>query len=154
MKKLFTKFKLPELHKNAAKVIKIQIKYLRRDWRRQNHKIIQLPYYYVKFYPADDWLDFEAGPEQMALQELLMNEEDIRMLNNDFNYKNYGCFYEQLEKVEGESNLKEAKEERGFEKIISENNILNQMWNRVHLDPTITANYEQWLEDEVWTYFD
>jgi hypothetical protein len=40
MKKLFSKFKLADLHKNAAKVIKIQIKYLRRDWRRSNPKII------------------------------------------------------------------------------------------------------------------
>lgn len=63
MKKLFTKFKFPELHKNAAKVIKIQIKYCRRDWRRNNHKIIQIPYYYVKFPAGDDWLDFESSPE-------------------------------------------------------------------------------------------
>ena len=40
VKKLYAKFKLPELQKNAAKVIKIQIKYLKRDWRRTNHKII------------------------------------------------------------------------------------------------------------------
>ena len=61
MKKLFAKFKMRELHKNAAKVIKIQIKYLRRDWRKQeqNQKIISIPYQYVKFAPGDDWLDFE-----------------------------------------------------------------------------------------------
>ena len=61
MKKLFMKFKLPELRKNAAKVIKIQIKYLRRDWRRNNEKIISIPYQYVKFHFADDWLDFEGS---------------------------------------------------------------------------------------------
>jgi hypothetical protein len=65
MKKLFAKFKMPELFKNAAKVIKIQIKYLRRDWRKQeqNQKIISIPYQYVKFLPGDDWLDFESSPE-------------------------------------------------------------------------------------------
>lgn len=69
MKKLFTKFKLPELHKNAAKVIKIQIKYCRKDWRRNNPKIMQFPYYHVKFEQGDDWMDFESSAEQMALQE-------------------------------------------------------------------------------------
>lgn len=67
MKKLFSRFKLASLQKNAAKVIKIQIKYLRRDWRRNNAKIIQIPYYFVKFAPGDDWMDFESSPEQMQL---------------------------------------------------------------------------------------
>ena len=78
------------MQKNAAKIIKIQIKYLRRDWRRNNAKIIQIPYYFVKFEPGDDWMEFESSPEQMQLQEQLMNEEEIRMLNSDFNYKHYG----------------------------------------------------------------
>ena len=71
MKKLITKFKMPELYKNAAKVIKIQIKYLRKDWRKQeqNQKIISIPYQYVKFAPNDDWLDFESSPEQTTLHE-------------------------------------------------------------------------------------
>lgn len=93
----------------------------------------------------------------MALQELLMNEEDIRMLNNDFNYKNYGFYYEQLEKEKVKDDEAEPQHKAansGFEKLISENNILNQMWNRVQLEPVMTQNYEQWLEDEVWTYFD
>ena len=93
----------------------------------------------------------------MALQELLMNEEDIRMLNNDFNYKNYGFYYEQLEKEKVKDDEAEPQNKAassGFEKLISENNILNQMWNRVQLEPVMTQNYEQWLEDEVWTYFD
>jgi len=28
------------------------------------------------------------------------------------------------------------------------------MWNKVEVDPAFYENYEQWLEDEVWTYFD
>lgn len=83
-----------------------------------------------------------------------MNEEDIRMLNSDFNYKHYGCFYEQLEKDKKEPDKQEAGKEnennkaepaskdqlrvQGFEKLVSENNILNQMWNRVQLDPALT----------------
>ena len=45
----------------------------------------------------DDWLIFEDSPEDLAQQALLMNEDDIRGLNCDFNYNNYGVFYEKLE---------------------------------------------------------
>jgi len=38
--------------------------------------------------------------------------------------------------------------------MISENNLYNQMWNRVKLDEEWTKNHEEWLEEEVWTYFD
>jgi len=89
-------------------------------------------------------MEFESSPEQIQIQEQLMNEEEIRMLNSDFNYKHYGQFYEALEK----------DPKQNFEMMVSTQNLLSKMWNKVTLDPAITANYEQWLEDEVWTYFD
>jgi hypothetical protein len=98
----------------------------------------------VKLQPGDDWLEFETSPEQVALQELLMGEEEIRVLNSDFNFKHYGQFYEAIEKKEGKRETLMA----------SESNLFNAMWNKVQLDPAVTANYEQWLEEEVWTYFD
>jgi hypothetical protein len=43
-------------------------------------------------------MEFESSPEQIQIQEQLMNEEEIRILNSDFNYKHYGQYYEALEK--------------------------------------------------------
>lgn len=84
-----------------------------------------------------------------------MNEEEIRMLNSDFNYRHYGQFYEAMEKGQADGAKEDDKKAAlPFEKLISANNILTTMWNKVELDPAVTANYEQWLEDEVWTYFD
>ena len=71
------------------------------------------------------------------------------MLNSDFNYKHYGQFYEQIEKKE-----EEKDDRKGVERIVNEHNLLTKMWNKVQLDPAMTENYEQWLEEEVWTYFD
>ena len=31
---------------------------------------------------------------------------------------------------------------------------MSQMWSKVQLDDEFKAKYEDWLEDEVWTYFD
>ena len=34
------------------------------------------------------------------MQTLLMNEDEIRVLNSDFNYKHYGMFYEEMKEEE------------------------------------------------------
>ena len=44
MKRLISKFEEPEARKNAAKIIKIQIKYMNRNWRKNNMKIVSLVY--------------------------------------------------------------------------------------------------------------
>jgi hypothetical protein len=49
---------------------------------------------------------------------------------------------------------KEEEERHGFDSVVSESNILFQMESKVKLEPQFMANYEQWLEDEVWSYFD
>ena len=67
MKKLFTKCKLAQLKKNAAKVIKIQIKYQTRNWRKANEKIVSIPYQYVNFTYSDDWLAIEGSPEDTRI---------------------------------------------------------------------------------------
>jgi hypothetical protein len=35
-----------------------------------------------------------------------------------------------------------------------ESNLLHQMWKKVKLDEQFCQNYEQWLEEEVWGYYD
>lgn len=44
MKKLINKFTRPDLCKNAAKVIKIQIRHISKTWRKDNMKIISSVY--------------------------------------------------------------------------------------------------------------
>ena len=59
MKRLITKFEksnVSDIKKNAAKIIKIQIRYMNRNWRKNNMKIVSLVYQYVKLRNLDDWL--------------------------------------------------------------------------------------------------
>ena len=75
---------------------------------------MSIPYQYCKLTYNDDWLIFEDTPEAEAQQALMMNEDEIRGLNCDFNYHNYNIFYEKLEE---EANAaagkpKENEEER------------------------------------------
>jgi len=44
MKKLINKFTRADLCKNAAKVIKIQIRHISKTWRKDNMKIVSTVY--------------------------------------------------------------------------------------------------------------
>lgn len=66
MRKLITRFKLPQLRKNAAKVIKIQIKLLNKAQRKDNARIVSIPFAYCKLSHKDDWLVLEGSPEDLA----------------------------------------------------------------------------------------
>ena len=56
MRKLFNKFNHLDIQKNAAKVIKIQIRWTNKNWRKANEKIVSIPYQYCKLTYNDDWL--------------------------------------------------------------------------------------------------
>lgn len=43
----------------------------------------------------DDWLQYEGTPEDTLYHRGMMSEDEIRALNSDFNFRNYGHFYEQ-----------------------------------------------------------
>jgi len=58
---------------------------------------VSIPYQYCKLSFNDDWLIFEDSTEDLAQQAIMMNEDEIRGLNCDFNYHNYGVFYERIE---------------------------------------------------------
>jgi len=67
IKKLIARFTLPQLKKNAAKVIKIQIKYMEKRWRKTNMKIVSIPYSYVDLNITDEWLAFDSSPAEEAM---------------------------------------------------------------------------------------
>ena len=136
---------------------------------------MSIPYQYCKLTYSDDWLIFEDSQDDMAQQAIMMNEDDIRGLNCDFNYNNYGVFYERIEEeqnaangIKGDEAGEEGKAKEGedggkistanlvgFQKLISEENLLTKMWQNVEVDyDSFKDNYEDWLEEEVWTYFD
>ena len=63
MKKLINKFERDDLCKNAAKVIKIQVRNISKTWRKDNMKVISSVYQYVKLKKLDDWLGWKKEKE-------------------------------------------------------------------------------------------
>ena len=95
IRKLIQRFKLPELRENAAKVIKIQIKYMDKKWRKNNMRIVSIPYSYCDLKIEDEWLALDSSPQEEAKQKKMLTEDEIRQYNTDFNYKHYTVFYEE-----------------------------------------------------------
>ena len=97
---------------------------------------------------------------------MYLSQDEIRHLNSDFNYKHYGQYYEKLEEDQlhnegdGEHPPAVRHEEpvvipgHGLELSVAEDNLLHQMWKKVTVEESFYNNYEQWLEDEVWGYYD
>lgn len=63
MKKLINKFSRADLCKNAAKVIKIQIRHISKTWRKDNMKSISSVYQHVQLRHLDDWLGWKREKE-------------------------------------------------------------------------------------------
>jgi len=144
MKRIILKFDSVEVKKNAAKLIKIQVKLFNRNWRKQNMRIVSYVYQYVKLRELDDWLNY-VDPN-IPVPQGHLDQDQIRMLNSDFNFKNYSQFYEKLEEENDESSphaspLKSKTESKeppkkridgtypsALEKVVSEQNVFMQMW--------------------------
>ena len=84
MRKLSLNFLLPK--KYATKLIKIQFKYMDDSWLKANVKIVSQVLAYVQDDYWADWLQYDGSPEGTEKEAMLMNEDEIRVLNSDFNY--------------------------------------------------------------------
>ncbi len=72
-------------------------------------KIVSLVYQYVKLRGLDDWL----GQENALDDDILyLNQDEIRHLNSDFNYKHYGMYYEKMEEAKFAEDQKMNEEEK------------------------------------------
>ena len=127
----------------------------------------------------DDWLGWKREKESgittddrdvvIEEEKQWYTQEQIRQLNADFNYENYEQFYEMQEgsspkKQEGDNDDKqeivdtdlenEKNGKYGLSYQVNKDNLLFQMEKNIKLDEHFKANYTEWLEDEVWSYFD
>lgn len=97
----------------------------------------------------------------------MLDEQEIRELNSEFNHKHYGQFMETEEASSPQQMDREGegadlgataalnKDTKSFYDSLAKDNLLLKMWQKVEFDEAaFKDHYEDWLEEEVWTYYD
>lgn len=67
MNKLLKRFQLSELKSSAAKIIKIQINCMSKEWRKANERTVSIPFKYCRLSYHDEWLMLEDSPADIAI---------------------------------------------------------------------------------------
>ena len=160
MKRIALNFKDSNIKIIAYKIIMIQIKYMDKGWKKdtKSMKIISQVYENVDLKNLEDWI--LANEEGEILEEEL-NQKEIGDINKDFNIRYY---WQNLEKIqdeyeesdgEGDENHTDRIKAKPLEKTLKiTNEYYKLMLNTPPLTQEFKDNYEQWLEDEVWDYYD
>lgn len=115
----------------VLKLLKMQTKYLGRQWRKTNMKTISAIYSKVRHRLNDDWAfgnDVEARPWDFQDEECA-----LRMSVDRFNHRRYG--------TGGEPEIDLTPLETDINCVLETN---------VELDEEFKDNYETWLEQEVY----
>ena len=69
MKKLYGKFTDSKTQDYIAKIIRMQIRYLERNWRKAHMSIVSIPYQLTQKPTDDDWLQYENTQEDLDMQK-------------------------------------------------------------------------------------
>lgn len=149
----------------VLKLLKMQTKYLGRQWRKTNMKIISAIYGKVRHHLGDDWAfgnDLDARPWDFQAEECT-----LRTCVDRFNNRRY---YSQISSIRfpdqnaSSNNTANMNNDNGFctfggiENEFNINNIVNSglgadcgYEESYELTNEFKNNYEQWLEQEVYS---
>lgn len=115
----------------VLKLLKMQTKYLGRQWRKSNMKTMSAIYQKVRHRLNDDWAygnDMDARPWDFQAEECA-----LRACVDRFNNRRYNI----------------NSEDNDFQPV--DNCILSVLGENVELTEDFKENYEQWLDMEVFS---
>lgn len=147
----------------VLKLLKMQTKYLGRQWRKTNMKIISAIYGKVRHHLNDDWAfgnDLDARPWDFQAEECTLRTCVDRFNNRRYYISNAIRFPDQ--NVNNNQNAANLNNENGIfngaENEFNLNNIINQgafaevngVDESFELTNEFKRNYEVWLKEEVF----
>jgi len=147
----------------VLKLLKMQTKYLGRQWRKTNMKIISAIYGKVRHHLNDDWAfgnDLDARPWDFQAEECTLRTCVDRFNNRRYYISNAIRFPDQ--NVNNNQNTGNLNNENGIfngaENEFNLNNIINQgafaevngVDESFELTNQFKKNYEVWLNEEVY----
>lgn len=132
------KVRHPMMQLYVLKLLKVQTKYLGRNWRKTNMKIISAIYRKVRHHLHDDWAygnDLDAKPWDFQTEEFALKNCVER-----FNTRYYDTDNAQTENP------------FGSELELIDTNYLSVLGEPVELSKEWKENYERWVEVEVFQH--
>jgi hypothetical protein len=155
MKRITYLFKDSDIKILAYKIIMIQVRYI----KSKNMNMISEVYDNIQFKSSMDWIcqNEEADPPEDEL-----SQKDIAEIYKEFNIRYYWQNLEKMQKDydeeaegEGEDEHGEKFDHRPLAKMME---ITHPYYKLFSQCPPLTEefkhNYQQWLEEEVWGYYD
>ena len=133
------KVRHPLIQIYALKLLKMQTRYLGRNWRRNNMKIMSCIYQSVRHHLHDDWAygnDLNARP--CDFQSLEMS---LKQACDQFNHWHYGLGNPSLQSVEEPTTPEYSLDDSNPISVLAE--------ARVEFDEGFIENWEKWVEEEV-----
>ncbi|EDV25365.1 uncharacterized protein TRIADDRAFT_23499, partial [Trichoplax adhaerens] len=125
------KLKEETLQLYLLKLIKPQTRYLGRNWRKSNMKIVSMIYQRVRHHLNDDWaygVDQDSQPWDYQVEE-----SDLRAQIERFNNRRYS----------------DLKSEVLPDCLPYDNNWISVLSKEIQFADAFIKNYEEWLENEV-----
>ena len=132
------KVRHPMMQLYVLKLLKVQTKYLGRNWRKTNMKIISAIYRKVRHHLHDDWAygnDLDAKPWDFQTEEFALKNCVER-----FNTKYY------------DADVVQTENPFGSELDPIDTNYLSVLGESIELSQSWKENYEKWLEVEVFQH--
>ncbi len=133
------KVRHPMMQLYVLKLLKVQTKYLGRNWRKTNMKIISAIYRKVRHHLHDDWAygnDPDAKPWDFQTEEFALKNCVER-----FNTRYYDT--DQTSSDDNPFGLELEQIDTNYLSVLGEQTELSKEWKE---------NYEQWLEVEVFQH--
>jgi len=131
----------------CLKLLKMQAKYLGRQWRRSNMEIMSSIYSKVRHRLNDDWA---YGNETRSKPWDFQSEESaLKCAVEKFNARRYGDMFPSLATSSEEASLPTAAyNDADF--VPLDNNVLSVLGVHYEFTDRFKINYEQWVEREVY----
>ncbi|KAI6220493.1 Striatin-interacting protein 2 [Aphelenchoides besseyi] len=156
----------------ALKLLKMQARYLGRQWRRTNMDVISSIYMKVRHRLNDDWAF--ANETRCKSWDFQMEERDLKSAIERFNSRRYGDLYPELtlindpkdkmsngsqfaEENENEQSEQEEEQEQEYDDELDlsefepvDNSATSLLSETPEFSIHFRRNYEKWLEDAVF----
>ncbi|KAI6658918.1 Striatin-interacting protein 1-like [Oopsacas minuta] len=135
------KIRHPLIQAYALKLLKMQTRYLGRNWRRNNMKIMSSIYQSVRHHLHDDWAygnDLNARPCDFQSLEMSLKQEC-----DQFNHWHYGL---------GNPSLQNIEDSTPDEFVAADTNPVSVLAEaKTEYDEGFLENWEKWVKEEVVT---